>query len=451
MYITTYIYIYIYIKHNSQLFFSCRFAQLQQPNAAPTEVIDKEAYLSAKTQPNEQKDIGQDTPWSPTQLRVVPAFYPLEKSSRLVEDESAEAVAARLVECLRLLSVQAWYDSQAATAHLLTAEHVEMHLSLWQPPLPQQGVVAELQRRKGDSIVFHRYSRSILDAAMGEVELETLPTLDDKMYSKKVQRMLKMEYQEDKEEHENAIIAMEIAHGLLMKDRMDARQLGLESLCLLTDPLKTGHLTSVLCSHVVLLGNLQGVAIVGEEDPSSFILMDTTPFEEIRSTVLSLVQFSRIGEEEDETEEDDETSQMMMLLHNLALAVLANALDVIEHPERFQPDPEEHRSRLRTASSNDVANEFMQQEASRKEIITTLISELGAAHTTPHNATLSAKCLGSLLRASDEASRRAQELGAKQVVSTALEVGARTHYKLETECQKVVRLLNGEETPPRDD
>jgi hypothetical protein len=70
-----------------------------------------------------------------------------------------------------------------------------------------------------------------------------------------------------------------------------------------------------------------------------------------------------------------------------------------------------------------------------------LISELGKASHKPHNAVLSAKCIGSLCRASDEAKKRAKELGAKQVVSTALDVGVRTHLKLEKECVKVATVL----------
>lgn len=447
-----------------------RFVQMQSAAPSPyqpsdqaaikpapsAQLIDKASYFdSANTFPEKITPEPTSTShWSPQQLRPVPAFYPLEKSSRLIEDESASEVASRLADCLRTLSVHALYDNQAATASLLTSENVEMHLSLWHklstPSKPSSGVVVELQRRKGDSIAFHRYSRSILDAAVGD--LEYLPDLDDALYSKKVQRLLSMELKnQQNQEHENAIIAIEIAHGLIMKDRMDARQLGLESLCLLTDPRKTGYITSVLCSHVILLGSTQGVEIPGVEQGDSF-LMDEGPFQEIREAILSLVQFSRISEE-DETDEDDivtnPESDHMTLLHNLALAVLANALDVIENPERYDAEPEhttedsKPRSRLRTASSTDVTNEFLQQteEFSKKELLSTLIAELGKAHTKPHNAVLSAKCLGSMCRASDEAKERAKELGAKTVVSTALDVGVRTHLKLETECKKVVKVL----------
>jgi len=417
--------------------------------------------------------------WVPTALRPVPAFYPLEKSSRLVEDDTPSEIAKRVSECLRTLSVHAVYDND--TASLLTAENVEMHLSLWKTPAgsPTQGVVVELQRRNGDSLAFHRYSRPILDAAVGLIEGGVAaagggrlrkPTLsggssgsgrdlaDDVIYSKKVQRLLAMEMgkNHDLQEHENAIIAIEISHGLLVKDRMDARQLGLESLCLLTDPRKTGYVTSVLASHVVLLGTTQGVEIPGVSDEKSDVIVDEGPFQEIRDKVLALVQFSRIGDDDHDGDDAMDTAaasvdaEHMTLLHNLALLALANALDVIENPEKYceldstnEPEDTKPAARLRTASSSDVANEFLHQSEglSKKDLLSTLISELGKASHKPHDATLSAKCLGSLLRASDEARRRAKELDAKTVVSAALDVGVRTHLKLETECKKVVNAL----------
>ena len=75
------------------------------------------------------------------------------------------------------------------------------------------------------------------------------------------------------------------------------------------------------------------------------------------------------------------------------------------------------------------------------EILKTLIRELGSADQKPHDACLSAKCIGSLCRASEEARKRAKELGAKTVVQTALDVGTRTHLRLETECEKLTKVL----------
>jgi hypothetical protein len=448
-------------------------------SAFESNIIDKSQYVSnpqaaGSSKSNEgvvgnheSKRTNTTARWTPTELRTVPAFYPLEKSSRLVEDDTAAAIAARVCDCLRHLSVQAVYDND--TACLWTAENVEMHLSLWKTPpnsVPS-GIVVELQRRSGDSMAFHRYARSLLDAAMGLVEVDALPIPDDIIYSKKVQRLLWTELRKNSEvgdgsgstnsintEYETAIQAIEIAHGLLMKDRMDARVLGLESLCLLSDPRKTGFVTSMLTSHVVLLGSVQGVEIPGVVMSDSYV--DEGPFQEIRTGILNLVQFKRIGEDDEyeDAADMDADKEHLTLLHNLALAVLANSLDCIEqNPERSYADfsnavegenlDVKPRARMRTASSTEVANEFMQQteELSKKEILSTLISELGKAADTPHNAVLSAKCIGSLCRASDEAKKRAKELGAKQVVSTALDVGVRTHLKLETECERVVTVL----------
>ena len=416
-----------------------------------TDVIDKSSYFTSATTKTEGKAPPSSSEiksnWSPRHLRPVPAFYPLERSSRFVEDELPDVVS-RISEANRLLSVHAAYCDETATASLLTAENVEMHLSLWKTSGKQEGIVIEIQRRKGDSIAFHRYSRCILDAAVGELDIhehiENHGEDLDVVYSKKVHRLLSLESHDAGTEMENAIIAVEIAHGLLMKDRMDARQLGLESLCLLTDPKKTGITTALIASRVVLLGTAQDI---DSPSPQEGLMFDETPFQEIRQAILSLVQFRRIGDadEFDDNEDESEDEEHITILHNLALAVLANALDVIENDDLLvEGSPEETPTRSRTETSESISERFMedaQEFSENREILKTLISELGKAGVKPHNACLSAKCIGSLCRASDKARSRAKDLGAKTVVQTALDVGTRTHLKLERECDKVMKTL----------
>lgn len=238
------------------------FAALQQKNTtfAADHEIDKSAYFrKPDTKETALPIIEGKSPWSPKQLRPVPAFYPLERSSRFVEKDLLSVVYC-VSEANRLLSIHAVYCDTTATAILITSENVEMHLSLWKPAGNEDGVLVEIQRRKGDSMTFHRYSRCILDAAAGEIDLQYHVGEHgddiDGIYSRNLQRMLTMERPKDSgSEEENAIIAIEIAHGLVMKDRIDARQLGLESLCLLTDPKKTGLTTAIIASRVVLLGS----------------------------------------------------------------------------------------------------------------------------------------------------------------------------------------------------
>jgi hypothetical protein len=181
-------------------------------------------------------------------------------------------------------------------------------------------------------------------------------------------------------------------------------------------------------------------------------MFDETPFQEIRQSILSLIQLRRIGEadEFEGHETESEEDEHITVLHNLALAVLANALDVIENDDNLTdstPEDVPLRGRLETCES--ISERFLedaQEITENREVLKTLISELGKASDKPHNACLSAKCIGSLCRASEKARSRAKELGAKTVVQTALEVGTRTHLKLEKECDKVLKTLNNTRT-----
>merc|ERR1712232_1432523 len=174
--------------------------------------------------------------------------------------------------------------------------------------------------------------------------------------------------------------------------------------------------------------------------------------QEIRQNLFSLIQFRRIGnadEFDNESLGDSEEEEHITVLHNLALGVLANSLDVIEKEEssseRSSPHPEEARGlRPRLEALESISEKFLRDASEcsdNREMMKTLIGELGKAGSKPHNACLSAKCIGSLCRASEKARRRANDLGAKTAVQTALDVGSRTHLKLERECDKVLTTL----------
>jgi hypothetical protein len=84
------------------------------------DVIDKESFFgvtksmpTTATTTTTTDDVNSN--WVPTQLRPVPAFYPLERSSRFVEDD-LPSVAARLSEANRVLSVQAIYNNETVRA-----------------------------------------------------------------------------------------------------------------------------------------------------------------------------------------------------------------------------------------------------------------------------------------------------------------------------------------------
>lgn len=389
------------------------------------------------------------TNWSVSNsnVRCVPSFYPLEKSSRFIDDSPAN-IASRISNCCRLLSVQAKFNDNLATADLVTEEHVEIHLTLWkaensgatESDVLTRGVaseesvmltIVEAQRRNGCSVIYHRYCRNLLDAAQGTFCLE-----DDHRKASCDQHP-RLQVEKKGMEGENSLLALEIAASLLTKDRMDARRLGMESLCLLTDPSKTGEDTALLASQVVLFGTVQKANI--DDDAAEFIPDELG----IREAILSLVQFGSLGDycdfeaEDSTTQIEDDSNQ---ILHNLALAVLANALEVLETYGTRMMAP--------TDAAKPSANIFLEEskEMTKRELLASLLNVLGKAEAKPHDACLSAQCLRSLFQASKEAKRKAKDLNAKQIVMTALDVGQRTHVKLENETMTIIRVLERTET-----
>jgi len=401
----------------------------------PEPIIMKRPNPSFQKQP-----LPAVTNWHPqhNSLRTVPNFYPLEKSSRYIHD-SAENIAARMSDACRLMSVHAEYDNEAGTALLMTDDHVEIFVSLWKgdvqhsPSTPEGKTeqddaedenfvtIVEVQRRKGCSVSFHKYGRRLLDSASGNF------TPDDNSYS--IPKVSPSIQEEKKKDEESSVLALEIAASLLRKDRMDARRLGLESLCLLTDPEKAGIETARLSSQVVLFGSVQDA----QAENADFIPDELG----IREAILSLVQFGRLGEYgdfEDDLEDDEvdnDEKEFNEVLHNLALGVLSNALAALEPDKKAWEDV------------SDSTDSFLEEsrEISKKELLSTLLSVLGKAEAKPHDACLSAQCLKSLFQASKKAKKRARELKAKQIVMTALDVGRRTHVKLETETKRIIKEL----------
>jgi len=252
-----------------------------------------------------------------------------------------------------------------------------------------------------------------------------------------------------KSDGNDSLLALEIAASLIKKDRMDARRLGLESLCFLTDPSRTGAQTALMASRVVLFGSMQNE---DDDDDLEFLNDDLG----VREAILSLVQFGELNEQggvcqeiSDSSDDDgnDHTQEKFnALLHNLALAVLANALEV-------------HESYVNESSSDSKSpentNTFLEEsyDISHRELIDSLLKVLGQAESKPHDACLSAQCLRPLLQASKKARRKARDMNAKKIVATALEVGQRTHVKLQTETENVMRQLekNDDENQDEDD
>jgi hypothetical protein len=266
---------------------------------------------------------------------------------------------------------------------------------------------------------------------------------------------------------DKALVALNIAASLIKKDRVDARRLGMESLVILTDPLRAGIETAKIASRVVLLGSAReniNMGLDGEDDVDA--LFDESAGLGIRETILEMIMEDNRGGKSSEDDEEIER-EFHDSLFNLCLTVLSNALHTMEvsegsthstsgstqHNDTFggidddtkpstvnlfprKPSPTRRRAATEPAVSPDrrVTKKFIDDTSSTfgVDVLSSLIRILGQAKANPHDAYHSARCLGVLFKGcgNSHRCRARRDLDAKRIVSAALEVGSRTHAKL---------------------
>jgi len=292
---------------------------------------------------------------------------------------------------------------------------------------------------------------------------------------------------------EKALVALNIASSLIKKDRIDARRLGMESLVLLTDPLRAGMETAVIASRVVLLGTArEGLALGeggldvptcgrGESDVDA--LFDESSGLGIRESLLDMLMSADNGEDgarellASHSKEGDAASvtesqdfdrierEFTDTIFNLCLTVLSNALNTVEKCAKI---PEEDGD-LKPSSSGDDGNPSPNRRRAATEpalplggdgaprrfiddtrtslgcdVLSSLVRILGQARSNPHDAYHSARCLGVLFRGCGEGhrARARRDLDAKRIVAAALEVGCRTHARLEGASREALEALS---------
>ena len=258
---------------------------------------------------------------------------------------------------------------------------------------------------------------------------------------------------------DKALVALNIAASLIKKDRVDARRLGMESLVLLTDPLRAGVETAKIASRVVLLGSaredLNG-GLDGEDDVDA--LFDESAGLGIRETILEMIMEDDRGGKYS-TEDEEIEREFHDSLFNLCLTVLSNALHTMECSEGStqhdafgdddndtkpspgdlsprKPSPTRRRAATEPGVNPDrkVSKKFIDETNSTfgVDVLSSLIRILGQAKANPHDAYHSARCLGVLFKGcgNSHRCRARKDLDAKRIVSAALEVGSRIHAKL---------------------
>mmetsp|Transcript_23144 Transcript_23144/g.49517 ORF Transcript_23144/g.49517 Transcript_23144/m.49517 type:complete len:412 (-) Transcript_23144:113-1348(-) len=272
---------------------------------------------------------------------------------------------------------------------------------------------------------------------------------------------------------DKALKALNMAASLIKKDRVDARRLGMESLVLLTDPLRAGMETAKIASRVVLLGSAnENDAGLGDNEDDVDALFDESAGLGIRETILEMIMADdeageKMGSGDDFLQGIEK--EFTDSLFNLCLTVLSNALHTIEesvktagggpapsrhvpapsinHVERDgaegddrKPSPGNSPNRRRAATEpsmrpTGLSRQFIDDTNSAFgcDVLSSLIRILGQAKTNPHDAYHSARCLGVLFKGcgNSHKARARRDLDAKRIIAAALEVGSRSHAKLE--------------------
>lgn len=385
--------------------------------------------------------------WNP-KLRAVPSYYPMERSHRIlrVDDNTLRDVTQNIISCLRVMSVQALFSDDPARAALLSSDQVEMQVYLWEISGGRE-ICVEIQRRQGDSVAFHRYGRHLLDAAGGDFDPSEFHDYGDAQYLKAAEKLLKSELAKSND-RDDALVAIDIAASLLAKERLDARVLGLESLCILTDPRKSRMSTAMLASRAVILGS---AGAVDEKNHETFGI-----FGKIHEFVVNLVvnktmddEQSLVGEMEAEYDSDDddffeveemegrppEYANAFGAMLQFALTILSNAWEVMTSCQGSTDSMQESLSSISHHFHNSCAR------LTNGNVMVALLEELARCLRHPHNAAAAAKCLGMMCQVSRDLRALAVELGGVDIARRAQLTGSFSHARLEADATMLTSSL----------
>eukprot|EP00579_Thalassiosira_antarctica_P029395 CAMPEP_0202032848 /NCGR_PEP_ID=MMETSP0905-20130828/65741_1 /ASSEMBLY_ACC=CAM_ASM_000554 /TAXON_ID=420261 /ORGANISM="Thalassiosira antarctica, Strain CCMP982" /LENGTH=291 /DNA_ID=CAMNT_0048596721 /DNA_START=429 /DNA_END=1300 /DNA_ORIENTATION=- len=155
--------------------------------------------LASQDEGGEESSIGEISPQNIHGLselhnkavHPVPAFYPMDpRSTRRVnlasqdeggEESSIGEISHRISTACQSLSIHGIWNNTSPSATLCSMERVEMEITIYLGDVTSTAprvLLIEVQRRKGCSITFHNYRRSLLDAAEGKFDPNTFNQTD---------------------------------------------------------------------------------------------------------------------------------------------------------------------------------------------------------------------------------------------------------------------------------
>jgi len=344
-------------------------------------------------------------------LPEVPMCYPLERTHVTI---SLEAMAPEeLTGCVsylcQKLSLAAHYES-ACKAFLTASDGTLISIQLFQDVDDFDGTrstIFEVQRRSGKAETFFFHANKLLQVAKGVDHIMSMSMTDGRPKVKVPPIMIPEALKhvcmlDEAEERANVASELNMAVDLLRKDRLDANELGLELLCMITDETKSTINVCCIASKIIVTGV--------SDDGQTF------DFGQLMKCVLAPSCRSM-------NYEDDLIETYTDGLKMRSLRVLSNAF---KHFAEFG---------MTCVSNNGV---FMHTS----QLVSELLKLVRTAEHRPHEAVLATQCLEGLMVVSPEAKELALSMNVMQAVQEAESIGQCSHAILASESERVFTRLS---------
>ena len=319
--------------------------------------------------------------------------FPPLRTSRVVYGTPAHVISNRISDTLQSRSIKTKYSkSEDNTAKCRNTDFCKFTIRLYSSG-GDGGVLVEVQRLCGDAVSFMKDCRAILNSAQGKDNMEGEDVKDDSPMFLRLP-VSQMAFAKNitlppitQEEHADSI---NVTAELLSSQMSDSNMLGMESLAIQTDKLKTMKSTAILASRRILC----------PRDPGNQSF-------NMHNYVMSLLIYND-EESDDDSPSLEETSleDHSAKLRNLAMSALSNALTLFSEEKLLMCAISSHR------------------EWYMSVLIPKLLQDLTTAANHPHDACYASRCLATLAETHGEFALKMKESGGEESIKAAEKVGA---------------------------
>ncbi len=367
---------------------------------SPTKLIQlKHEAASYSSSPPGVIDAGRGTrSWDVehASLPSRPDDFPQLPTTRIVQGVKASVISNCISDCLRIRSVKMTISkSQGNLARCLNTDFCRFNVRLYSTD-DGAAVLVEVHRLCGDAVSFMRDCRAVFQAAEGkqiDQEKDVPLILRHPVSQMNFLRSLSLSPTSEEE----YALAIKSTFDLLSSHMSDSNMLGMESLVIQSDPIKTDRSSALDVSRWIL-------SRTDVDNYGGFNLHN-----HLMSIILHNEGDVVRGSEDSRTMMEDWTSQAQhdAKLRTLAMVALSNALQLFSS-----------ENLLSTTISSDL-------EWYMSALIPTLIHDLNMSMENPHDACYASRCLSTLAKSSVDLANQMRDSGCLDSIKNAEEVGTR--------------------------